>query len=153
MVDRAQTDSALARMQALEDSLAEKYGTILRARSAGFPASVVDAQMQTHDVIAARVDAVQQQFATAYDQGSTAAWSAFIAELEGVERQERAFTPAATFQSSSGARTAMVAFATLGSIAVGALLAAGLYVLASRQSSPRARSRALPRRTRRRRAA
>lgn len=152
MVDRAQSDAALARIQALEDSLAAKYGVILRARSAGFPRALVDEQLETHDAIAQRIDAVQGRFAAAYDEGSAAGWARFITELEGLERTERSFQPASTFQSSSGARTAMVAFATIGSVAVGALLAAGLYLFALRSSSSSSssRRRMLPRRRRRR---
>lgn len=153
MVDRAQSDSALARIQALETSLAEKYGTILRARSAGFPRALVDEQLETHDAIARRIEAVQGRFAAAFDEGSAAGWAQFIRELEGVERTERIFQPGTTFQSSSGARSAMVAFATVGSVAVGALLAAGLYMFAlnSSSSSRRRRPKMAPRARRRRR--
>lgn len=140
MLTQAQTDSALQRIQALHDSLAAKYGTILQARASGFPSALVDQQLAMHDALSARVAAVESSFAAAYDASSSSQWAAFVQALEGVEREESAFRPRETFTAGSSTRTTLMILATMGSVAVGGLLAVGVLMYATR-SAPRARRR------------
>jgi hypothetical protein len=128
LITQAQIDSAQARLGAVDDDLLAKNDLIRAAQRTGFDARTVERLYTEHDALEDNALSV----ATAIGAASTDdQWLAALAALASVERQVSAWDPTTTLGGSH--RTAIMVAATLGSVALAATLAWGLFTLSHRK--------------------
>jgi hypothetical protein len=127
----ADYDRLDARISAAADRLDAFYEGIAQAEARGVPESRIDAAFAQYDAFWVEIDALYEGLNTGRDSGTPDTLSMFDAQVEGLERRIADWQPLGA--NVEVARTSMIVYATLGSLAVAGALAGLLWFLSRRR--------------------
>ena len=127
----ADYDRLNARIGEVADRLDAFYEIIAQAEARGVPETRIDLAFAQYDAFWQEIDALYAALNEGLDAGTPDTLVAFDAEVEGLERRIGDWQPLG--ENVAAARTGVIVYATLGSLAVAGALAGLLWFLSRRR--------------------
>ena len=127
----ADYDRLNARIGEIGTRLDAFYEVIAQAEARGVPETRIDLAFAQYDAFWQEIEDLSAALAEGRDSGTPDTLVAFDAEVEGLERRSGDWQPLG--ENVAAARTGVIVYATLGSLAVAGALAGLLWFLSRRR--------------------